>query len=288
MAKKQNPKAKEVSEWKKKEVEKIRKLAESYPTIAIINLENLPTKQLQAIKKKLKGKILTKITKKRFIKFAFDGSSQDRLKKFSEHVTGVPGLLFSKLGAFELFKLLKESRSSAPIKPGQIAPEDIWVQAGPTPFAPGPVISDFGKLGIKTAVEGGKIAIKQDAIVVKKGEKASFEAASILSRLGIEPMKIGINLTYVLENEDIYPAEVLDIDTGAYIENIKKAHLDAFALSLELGIINKDTVTHLIKKAINDAKSLAISQDIMTSETTKEILSKVEAQAKALEGVISK
>lgn len=278
----------EVPEWKKKEVEKIRKLAESYSTIGIINLENLPTKQLQAIKKKLGDKILIKITKKRFIKFAFDSSAQERLKKFSKHVTGAPGLLFSKLGAFELFKLLKESRRSAPIKPGQIAPEDIWIQSGPTPFTPGPVISDFNKLGIKTSVESGKIAISKDSIVIKKGEKASFEAASILSKLGIEPMKIGINLTYVLENEDIYPAEILDIDVNAYLKNIRKAHSDAFALSVELGIINKETITHLIKKAFNEAKSLAIEQGILTSETIGNMLLKTEAQAKALEKAISK
>jgi len=278
----------EVPDWKKKKVEEIRKLAESYPTIAIINLENLPTKQLQAIKKKLKDKILVKVTKKIFIKLAFEGSKQDRLKKFAEHVSGVPGLLFSKLGAFELFKLLKENRSSAPIKPGQIAPEDIWVPAGPTPFAPGPIISDFGKLGIKTKVEGGKIAINQDTVVVKKGEKASFEAASILSRLGIEPMKIGINLTYVLENEDIYPAEALDINVEDYIANIKKAYTNSFALSIELGIINKETATHLIKKAFNEAKTLAISQNILAPEVAKDILAKAEAQAKALESKLSK
>jgi len=288
VAKKQNPKAREVPDWKKEEVKKIRKLAETYPTIAIINLESLPTKQLQVIKKKLKDKIVTKITKKRFIKYAFEGSSQARLKNFVKHVTGTPGLLFSKLGAFELFKILKESRSSAPIKPGQIAPEDIWIPAGPTPFTPGPVISDFGKLGVKTSVEGGKIAVKSDTLVVKKDAKASFEAASILSRLGVEPMKIGINLTYVLENEEVYPAEVLDIDMNTYLANLRKAYMDAFTLSLELGIINSETVIHLIKKAFNEAKALSVSQNILTSETAKEIISKVESQAKALGELISK
>lgn len=288
MAKKQNPKAKEVPKWKKKEVEKIRKLAETYPTIAIINLENLPTKQLQVIKKKLKDKIVTKITKKRFIKYAFEASSQERLNNFVKHVTGTPGLLFSKLGAFELFKILKENRSSAPIKPGQIAPEDIWIPEGPTPFAPGPVISDFGKLGVKTSVEGGKIAVKKDTLVIKKGNKAPFEAVSILSRLGIEPMEIGISLTYVLENEEVYPAEVLDINMDTYLANLKKAHLDAFTLSLELGVINSETVVHLIKKAFNEAKALSVSQNILTSETAKEIISKVEAQAKVLGELVSK
>lgn len=288
MVKKQDPKKRVVPEWKKKEVEKIRKLAETYPTVAIINLENLPNKQLQAIKKKLKDKIATRVTKKLFIKYAFEGSSQERLKNFVKYVKGAPGLLFSKLGAFELFKILKENRSSAPIKPGQTTPEDIWVQAGPTPFTPGPVISDFGKLGIKTAVEGGKIAIKADTLVLKKGEKASFAAASILSRLGIEPIKVGIALTHVLEGEDVYLADVLDIDINAYIANIQEAYSDSFKLSIELGIINNETVTFLIKRAFDGAKVLALSQNTITAETIKEIISKTESQAKALGGLVSK
>ena len=287
METKQKSKSK-VPEWKKKAVIEIRKLAEEYPTVAIVNLDNLPTKQLQLIKKKLKDKILIKVTKKILIKQAFEGSDQDRIKTFVEYVKGMPGLVFTKLGAFELFKILKENRRNAPLKPGQITPEEIWVKEGPTPFAPGPVISDFGALGIKTGVEGGKIAVKRDTLVLKKGDKASFAAASILSRLGIEPVKIGINLDYVLEGKEVYPAEALDIDMDAYIANVQKAYLDSFTLAVELGIINSETVTHLIKKAYNNAKAVAVSTNLITPETAKDIISKVESQAKALGKIVSK
>ncbi|MBD3262838.1 50S ribosomal protein L10 [Candidatus Woesearchaeota archaeon] len=284
----ENKSKREVPEWKKEKVIEIRKLAEKYPTVAIIDLRGLPAKQLQLIRKKLKDKLAIKITKKILIKYAFKNSSQDRLKKFAEYVKGSPGLIFTNIDGFKLFKILKENKRSAPIKPGQESPKEIKVKKGPTPFSPGPVISDFGALGIKTSVEEGKINVVRDTTVLKKGEEASSVAASILSRLGIEPIKIGINLTYILEGDEICPAETFDIDVDEYIDNIKRAHLDSFKLATELGIINSETVIPLIKKSFNDAKTIAIECDILTPETIKNMILKSEAQAKALGGVVSK
>ena len=43
-----------VTEAKKKEVEEVKKLFNEYPVAGIVNLENLPTLQLQRIKKRFK------------------------------------------------------------------------------------------------------------------------------------------------------------------------------------------------------------------------------------------
>ena len=74
----------------------------------------------------------------------------------------------------------------------------------------------------------------------------------------------------------------------AYIANVQKAYLDSFTLAVELGIINSETVTHLIKKAYNNAKAVAVSTNLITPETAKDIISKVESQAKALGKIVSK
>lgn len=276
-----------VAEWKKKEVEEIKKLAQKFSTIAVVNLERLPTKQLQSIRRKLKGKAELGITKKILIKRALEACSPNT-QKLAAHLKGTPALLFSNIEPFELFKTLKASRIPAAAKPGQIVPSDIWVPAGPTPFAPGPVISELSSLGIKSGVEGGKIAIKEDALVVKKGDKVSPLAASILARLGVEPMEIGINLVAALEGQDIYTPDNLDIDINAYISNIMQAHRDTLTLALELGIMNSDTASHLISKAFREARTLAIELGILEPDTVNEILIKTEAQAMALKEQIER
>src|SRR3989338_1052307 len=112
----------------------------------------------------------------------------------------MPALLLKKENPFSLYKILKKSKSSASAKAGQIAPRDLIVPAGPTPFTPGPVISELAAVGIKAGVEGGKVAVKVDSMIAKKGETIKPAVASMLTRLSILPMEIGLNLTAVYEN----------------------------------------------------------------------------------------
>ena len=268
------PRARKVPEWKKKEVDSVKKLTTTYGTIAVINLENLPNRQLQKVKIKLKDKVLFKPSKKLLIKQAFEESANPKAKDLANYLGGVPALLFTNLSAFELFKLLKESRQTTAAKAGQTAPEDILVQAGPTPFMPGPVISELAQLKIKAGVVAGKIEIKETSVVVKKGDKVPQLAASILAKLGIEPMKVGVNLVAAVENGDLYLSSVLDIDADKYIANIREAALDVLKLTTELGLVTKDNVSYLIGKAYRDSRALAISQNVLEPETAGETLLK--------------
>ena len=117
-------------------------------------------------------------------------------------------VLFSKENPFSLFKVLKKNKSSAPAKAGQKAPKDILVSKGGTNLPPGPMISQLSNVGIKTGVENGKIAIKEDCIVAKEGDEISQPLAEVLTRLEIEPMEIGLNLSAVYENGEILTKSV--------------------------------------------------------------------------------
>ena len=55
---------KEPSAYKLKEVQDLKKLINSYSTIAIINMEHLPSKQLQNIRSIIKENVLIKMSKK--------------------------------------------------------------------------------------------------------------------------------------------------------------------------------------------------------------------------------
>ena len=122
----------------------------------------------------------------------------------------------------------------------------------------------------------------QRSLVVKKGDKVPENAAGILSRLGVTPMKIGINLIAALEKGEIYTKDALDFDEEAFINNMKQAYADSLALALETSIINSETIKLLLSKAFREVKHLAIEQEILGSETAGEILSKAESQAQAL------
>ncbi len=258
-------------ENKKKKVEFTKKLIEEYPVIGIADVTNLPALQLQNIRFKLKPDIITTMIKKRLVKIAMENSEKQNIKELENHLKGIPLLIFSKQDSFKLSKRLRKNRSNAPAKPGQIAPDDIIVPAGATEFTPGPIIGELGKLGLKTSVEGGKIAIQEDKVVVKAGEEIKEDVAGVLSKLGIEPMKIGLNLIATYDNGTIFTRDVLSIDDEKYIGDLNTAISQAFNLTINITYPTKENIKLLISKGSVEAETLNSRLDIKEVSETKEI-----------------
>jgi large subunit ribosomal protein L10 len=275
------PKA-HVQQWKKDMVTKIAQELPKYETVAIINLENLPSRQSQLIRAKVKEHAKIIVTRKSLIKLAIEKSGKSDMKQLEEHMTGMPALILTNKNAFELFQLLKANMSSAPAKTGQTAPEDIWVKAGPTPFAPGPIIGDLGAANIVAGIDGGKVVVKKDSLVVKEGEKVPAAAAAILSRLDIKPMRIGLNLIAASEGGQIFMRKVLNIDVEQVVEDLKTAILNTKKLALGANILTAETAPIKLQEAHMNAKKLAIGAEILCDETKEYLLKKADAQATAL------
>ncbi|MFH0752385.1 MAG: 50S ribosomal protein L10 [archaeon] len=257
------PKAR-VSDVKKKEVVKLEKLFQEYPVVGVINAENLPSKQLQQVKSQIKNTVFVVMSKKRLIKIALE-KLKGKVKGIDQlisHLKGMPMLVFTKDNPFKLYRLLASKTTSAAAKPGQNAPNDLTIEAGPTPFPPGPIIGELGKAGLKTAIEDGKVVVKAPKVVVREGEVITKGQAELLTKFGLEPMEIGLNLVATFENGLIYEKSVLAVDQKEYIANIKRIGVEAIALAITIGYINKDTVDPMIRKAYTEAKALATAKNI--------------------------
>lgn len=281
-------KAKKVAAQKQETVKRIADLIKKYPIIGSVNMENLPAAQLQNMRSQLRNKVELLMAKRRIMKFAIEKAKSEKpgIEKIEDYLKGMPALLFTEENPFSLFKIIKKNKSKAPAKAGQIAPSDIVVKAGPTPFAPGPVIGELGALGIKTKVDAGKIAILSDAVVCKEGEEISANLAGMLTRLGIKPMEIGLDISAVYEDGNIFTKSVLDIDEDQFIADLEKAASWAFNLSVETAYptdINKEL---LIQKAFRDAKALALSENILADAVVEEILAKAERHMLGLKSSI--
>ncbi|KHO52826.1 MAG: Ribosomal protein L10 [archaeon GW2011_AR17] len=197
-----------VSDAKKQVVKSLAKQIAEYPIIGLVDMENLPAMQLQKMKQSLRGKVVIVMTKKRLIQYALKQSPKG-LGDLATKIRGMPALIFTKENPFKLYKTLSASKSPAPAKQGQIAPRDVIVPAGKTNFAPGPIIGELGQLGIKAGIEDGKVAIKQDKLLVKEGEVFTQKVAETLTRLNILPMEVGLNVVAVFENGTIFDRKVL-------------------------------------------------------------------------------
>ncbi len=245
-----------ISPKKRKEIEEIKGLINEYKVTAIANLEKLPAFNLMKIKTQLRGKIVLKFTKKRLIKRAFDETQNENLINLKENLEGIPAIIFTNENPFTLFQLLKKSKTSAPAKTGDIAPRDIIIPVGPTEFTPGPLISELGSLGIKNGVENGKIVIKSEKLLVKGGEEINSKQANLITKLGMEPMEIGLNIILTYSNGEILERKILDIDIEKIFEELKRAVQYSIALAMNINYPARETITRLIIKGQREALSL--------------------------------
>jgi len=273
-----------IPEKKQLTVKEFSDLVDKNPIVGIVNMESLPGKQLQNMREQLRGTVVIKMTKKRLMKIVLEAAKDKKkgIEKLAEYMRGMPAMIFTKENPFTLYKKLDKNKSSAPAKAGQVANKDIVVPAGPTPFSPGPVIGELGALRIKTSIQDGKVAVNSDTVVVKEGEEIKANVAGILTRLGIEPMEIGLDLIAVYEDGEIFTRDVLAIDEDEYVANIKAMASDSFRLAISLGYTTDETIKPLIQKAYNDAKAIGLSEGILADELVKEIISRAEAQGQGL------
>ncbi|MBS3104939.1 50S ribosomal protein L10 [Candidatus Woesearchaeota archaeon] len=275
-----------VAQYKKDLVSNLVNLINQYPIIGVVNMENLPAPQLQVMRAQLRGSFFITMTKRRLMKLAIEQtkSKKNGIEKLEAHLGGMPALIFTKENPFKLSKTLQKNKSPAPAKAGQTALRDIMVNKGATSFAPGPIIGELAMAGIKSRVEGGKVAIKEDSVVVKAGEKIKPKVAEILTRLGIQPMEVGLDLVAVYENGLIYGRGVLSVNEDEYKNRLTNASRWAFNLAVYTSYPTQKTINALLGKAYNDAKALGVSQNIFDKGIIDILVGKAEQQMLSLAG----
>lgn len=257
-----------VSEKKKKAVAELSKLLQEKKTILISSIKNIPGSQFQEIVKKMRGKAVVKVPKKNIIIKALDSSKEEEVKKVKEKIGSDFALLFSDMDCFELAVELIKKKSPSKAKAGQIAPDDIEIQAGPTDLVPGPAISELGALGIQIQIENGKITIKAPKVIAKKDSKITQGAADMMSKLDIKPFTIGFVPLAAFDNttKTFYPE--INIDPDKTLEDLKEAYGRALPFAVNIGYATPETITFLIGKAGMHGKAIERLQNTSSSENT--------------------
>jgi large subunit ribosomal protein L10 len=241
---------------KLKLVEELSNLIEKKRTILIADISNIPGSQFQQISKKLRGKAVVKVPKRNLFKRALDNSKKKKAGELMNEFKGAVAILFSDLDSYELAGVLLKNTSPAKAKPGQIAPRDLEVPEGPTELVPGPAISELGALGIQIMIKEGKIEIKAPKIVANSGKEISQKAADILSKLGIQPFRIGFLPKSAYDSHDDMIYTEIKIDSEGARESLSDAATRALAFAVSIGFVNSETVKIMIIKALGQERRL--------------------------------
>ena len=273
-----------VSPMKKRLVEDLASRCAQARVIGIVNIHGIPAPQFQAIRKKLDGRATITVAKNNLLRLALEQASTKKpdLVKLGETIEGQTAVVTADINPFRLFKELEATKTRAPARGGEVAPEDLWVRAGDTPFKPGPVVGELQKAGIPAAIERGKVVIRQDKLLVTTGQRIPRDVAQQLARLEIYPLVVGLDLRGAYEAGSVFRREALSIDDEVVRGQIAQAGREALALALAAGYPTRETIRPLLAKAHGQALSLALESEFPTKETIKLLLAKAQGQALAL------
>jgi large subunit ribosomal protein L10 len=263
---------------KRDAVEELKRVFEEYPTIGLAALYRVKANQLHEMRRKLRGTALLKVSKNALVKMALKELMENGEFKMSDalfkHLEGQNILIFTKEDPFKLARMLDEVKIPSFARPGDIAPEDIVVQEGNTGLPPGPLVSEFNEVGLPARIVSGSIWISKTTVVAKKGDVISDKLASVLAKLGVKPVKVGLNLKVAYSDGLVYPVEMLKLDIESYKNELLKAWENAFKLALALKYLTPETLPRILIECYSTSLRLALSIGYLTPETLPLLLQK--------------
>ena len=265
------------------EVKELMGFLAQYNSVGIASLQKVRAANLQKLKKKLEKSAYLRVVKNSLIKRAVsEAKDKVGIEKLEEYLTGPNLFLFTNLNPFKLVILLEKSRVNASARAGDVAAFDVTVPAGNTGLAPGPIISQFTAVGLRTRIESGSVWVSKATLVVKKGEPISTQLASLLSKLGIKPVEVGLSLKVVYDDGAILTEEDLKVDLDGVRRSVEEAHQFAFNLSLEAAIPLPENISYLLRRGHQEAYSLALNAGVSTPDTVKDLIRKANMEMLSL------
>lgn len=254
-------------ERKARIVEELSEYVKKYEVLAIADFKNIGAREMQLIRKELRGVAVMKVAKNTLMKLALKKVlSPADMEKIEPYLRGQNVFIFTDMNPFELNMFLEEHKVATSAEPGDIAPEDIYIYAGNTGLPPGPILSKFGALKIPTKIEEGSIFVLRDTLVVRKGEVITADMVEVFNKLDIKPIKIGLSIKAVYYNGRIIPHEELTIDLKEFKERVITAYKNAVKVSLGAVIPVDETTPQIISTAHINAIKLAIEAGLIEIE----------------------
>jgi len=271
----------EVAPWKREVVEELVGMFDRYSVVGVLDIADLPAAQFQQMRRQLRGQAEIVVSKNTLLRLSIEraaGRKDSKLRELLNYLQGQSALIFAQVNPFKLSKALQASRTSAPAKAGMRAPRDITIPAGETDFAPGPIVGELQRIGVKARIQAGKVVILEDSPVLKQGDVVTKEVADALARFGIQPLELGLKLRAAYETGMVFSAEVLTIDEEKVMGQLLEAYLCAVNISINTNYPTHATIGILIAKAFSAAHSLALNACIPIAEVVPTLLIRARAE----------
>ncbi|EJD49111.1 hypothetical protein AURDEDRAFT_112794 [Auricularia subglabra TFB-10046 SS5] len=263
---------------------KLKELIAEYPSIFLVNVDNVGSNQMHQIRVSLRGKGVVLMGKNTMVRRALRSVLAEfpQLERLLPHVKGNIGFVFTSGDLKEVRELIISNKVAAPARAGAFAPKDVIIPAGNTMMEPGKT-SFFQALGIPTKIARGTIEIVSDVKVVSASTRVGQSEATLLNMLNISPFTYGMSVVQIFSDGNIFPPSVLDIDDDELIGRFLSGIKTIAAISLALNYPTLASVAHSLVNAYKNLLAVAVETDYSFegADKVKEYLANPEAFAAA-------
>ncbi|CAO1615961.1 unnamed protein product [Jaminaea pallidilutea] len=263
---------------------RLNEALDTYPSIFIVNVDNVGSMQMHQIRHSMRGKGTILMGKNTMVRRALRLiiSEKPQFEKLMPFVKGNVGFVFTSGDLKDVRDLILSNRVAAPARAGAYAPADITIPAGNTGMEPGKT-SFFQALGVPTKIARGTIEIVSDVKVVTGGSRVGSSEATLLNMLNISPFTYGMSVTQIYDNGQTFASDVLDVDEKTLVDRFTLGIKQIASISLALNYPTIASVNHVLVNSYKNliAISLATEYEFEGSAKAKEYLANPEAFAAA-------
>ncbi|KAF9173369.1 ribosomal protein P0 (A0) (L10E) [Mortierella sp. AD011] len=264
--------------------QKLKAYLEEYPSIFIVNVDNVGSNQMHQIRKALRGEARILMGKNTMVRRAIRilQAENPDYEKLMPSVRGNIGFVFTHSDLKTIRDKILSNRVKAPAKAGALAPIDVFVPAGNTGMEPGKT-SFFQALGVPTKIARGTIEIINEVHLIKTGVRVGASEAALLNMLNISPFTYGLTVVQVYDNGTVFHPSILDIEEETLVSHFMAGIKNIAAISLQIGYPTIASVPHSIINAYKNllAVSIATEYTFPGSEKVKAYLADPSAFAVA-------
>ncbi|CDO74988.1 hypothetical protein BN946_scf184945.g60 [Trametes cinnabarina] len=264
--------------------QKLKELVAKYPSIFVVNVDNVGSNQMHQIRVALRGKGVVVMGKNTMVRRALRSILGDypHFERLLPAVKGNIGFVFTADDLKEVRDIIQSNKVAAPARAGALAPKDVTIPAGNTGMEPGKT-SFFQALGIPTKIARGTIEIVSDVQVVTAGTRVGPSEATLLNMLNISPFTYGMTVVQIFDKGNIFSPEVLDISDQELLDRFTAGIKTIAAISLAINYPTLASVVHSLVNAYKNLIAIALVTDYTFegAEKAKEYIANPEAFAVA-------
>lgn len=241
---------------------RLNEALDTYPSIFIVNVDNVGSQQMHQIRHSLRGKGTVLMGKNTMVRRALRliVSEKPQFEKLMPFVKGNIGFVFTSGDLKDIREIILANRVAAPARAGAYAPADVIVKAGNTGMEPGKT-SFFQALGIPTKIARGTIEIVSDVKVVAGGSRVGSSEATLLNMLNISPFTYGMSVTQIYDNGQTFDSDVLDVSEDTLVERFTLGIKQMACLSLALNYPTIASVSHVLVNSYKNLIAISLATD---------------------------